>query len=215
MMQVVRSPLDPRDVTVVVAMPSEEKSMRRLVPQLRLVRAGMGLGSLTESLDTAVVLSVGLAGGLEPELRSGTVVIPGEVGREDGTLVPCDAAWSAALERASLGLGFPTVTSPLLSADAVVTHGGRATWFHKGFSAVDMETGLLAGMVARVAAVRVILDTPSHEQSAVWYRFERAVLRPRQWREAAWIMRSVPRYCRRAALVVAAALADAKVVPHE
>ena len=56
--------------------------------------------------------------------------------------------------------------------------------------------------------VRVILDTPDREQSAMWERPKRAVVNPRQWREAAWIMRSVPRYCRRAALVVAAALAD-------
>jgi 4-hydroxy-3-methylbut-2-enyl diphosphate reductase len=207
-MHEVRSPLDPRDVTVVVAMPSEERPMRRLVPQLRVVRAGIGLGALTTALDTAVVLSVGLAGGLEPGLRSGTVVIPAEVGREDGTMVQCDTAWSTVLERASVRLGFPTVTSTLLSAGAVITHDGRAAWFSKGFSAVDMETGLLAGMVARVAAVRVILDTPDREQSAMWDRPERAVVDPRRWREAAWIMRSVPRYCRRAALVVAAALAE-------
>jgi hypothetical protein len=214
MLQEARSPLDPRDVTVVVAMPSEEKPVRRLAPELRLVRAGMGLGSLTESLGTAVVLSVGLAGGLSPDLASGTVVIPREVGREDGTLLHCDAAWSAALERASLRLGFATVTSTLLSADAVVTHDDRARWLARGFSAVDMETGLLAGMVARVAAVRVILDTPGREQSALWEHPERAIVNPMRWREAFWVMRSVPRYCRRAALVVAAALADSRAAPY-
>lgn len=203
-----RSPLDPDDVTVVVAMLSEARPVRRLVPQLRLVHAGIGLAGLPAPPATPVVLSVGLAGGLDPGLASGTVVIPREVAREDGRLLPCDVAWSAALESASLRLGFPTVTSPLLSAAALVTHGGRGRWFAAGFGAVDMETALLASMVPRVAAVRVILDTPSREISPAWVSPRRALVDPRNWREAAWLARRGPQLTRRAAQVLAGALED-------
>ena len=62
-------------------------------------------------------------------------------------------------------------------------------------------------MVPRVAAVRVILDNPAHEISPAWVNPRRAAADPRNWREAAWLARWVPRYTRRAALVVAAAIA--------
>ncbi|HEY8755962.1 MAG TPA: hypothetical protein VIN65_06395 [Candidatus Dormibacteraeota bacterium] len=211
-MEEARSPLDPRDVTVIVAMGVEARPFARLVPQLRLVRAGIGLSTLDRvQLTTRVVLSVGLAGGLTGDLVSGTVVIPAQVAREDGVLVACDPEWSTALERASRRLGYPTSTASLLSADALVTHAGRGLWAARGFAAVDMETAVLAGMVPRVAAVRVVLDTPTQEISPAWERPARAALDPRNWREGAWLARAAPRLSRRAALVVAAALADATV----
>jgi hypothetical protein len=200
--------LDPDDVTVVAAMANEARPLHRLVPQLRLLRAGIGLADMHEPPSTPVAFSVGLAGGFDPQLAPGTVVIPREVAREDGVMLACDVAWSAALERGSIRLGFPTVTLPMLSAAALVTHAGRATWLGRGFAAVDMETALLAGMVARVAAVRVILDTPLHEISPAWVHPRRAAADPRNWREAVWLARWVPRYTRRAAEVIAAALED-------
>lgn len=199
--------LDPADVTVVVALGVEARPVRRRAPGLRLVLAGIGLVSLDRAqLSTDVVFSVGLAGGLAPELASGTVVIPARIAREDGRLIDCDPAWSAALVAASRGLGFPTVTLPLLSADGVVTGSSRALWASRGFAAVDMETALLAGMVARVAAVRVVVDTPSHEISSAWERPGRAVLDPRNWLQGAWLARAAPRWSTRAARVVAAAI---------
>lgn len=203
----VRSPLDPRDVTVIAAMGVEARPIARLAPQVGLVRAGIGLSTLDRQvLTTPVVLSVGLAGGLTEDLVSGTVVIPSQVAREDGVLVACDPEWSAALERASRRLGYPTSTASLLSADALVTHAGRGLWAARGFGAVDMETALLAAMVRRVAAVRVVLDTPTREISSAWERPRRAALDPRNWREGAWLARAAPRFSRRAALVVAEAL---------
>ncbi len=204
-----RSPFDPRDVTVVAAMENEARPVRELLPQLRLVKAGIGLKALDwESLITPVVFSVGLAGGFDPDLAPGTVVIPAEVACEDGKLLACDVAWSTALERASIRLGLPTVTLPLLSARAVITDAGRELWFERGFAAVDMETAVLAGRVPRVAGVRVILDTPTHEISPAWVNPRRAAIDPRNWREVAWLVRRAPRFTRRAALVIAAALED-------
>jgi hypothetical protein len=214
-MEQVRSPLDPRDVTVVAAMGVEARPVERRAPQLRMVRGGIGLATLDQSLlTTPVVLSVGLAGGLTADLVSGTVVVPSQVAREDGVLLPCDPAWSAALEAASRRLGYPTSTAQLLSANAVVTHSGRGLWAARGFAAVDMETALLAGMVPRVAAVRVVLDTPTREISPAWERPGRAALNPRLWREGSWLLRAARQYSLRAALVVAAALVDANVTPR-
>jgi hypothetical protein len=199
--------LDPAEVTVVVAMGVEARPLRRRAAGLRLVRAGIGLATLDRALlTTDVVFSVGLAGGLAPDLASGTVVIPAQVAREDGTLITCDATWCTALVTASRRLGYPTVTLPLLSADGLVTGAGRALWAGRGFAAVDMETALLAGMVPRVAAVRVVMDTPAREISPAWERPARAVLDPRNWREGAWIARAAPRYSTRAARVVASAI---------
>jgi adenosylhomocysteine nucleosidase len=199
--------LDPTDVTVVVAMGVEARPVRRRAPGLRVVLAGIGLSSLERAqLSTGVVLSVGLAGGLAPELASGTVVIPSQVAREDGELIECDPAWSAALATASRRLGFPTVTLPLLSADGVVTGSSRAKWAARGFAAVDMETALLAAMVGRVAAVRVVIDTPSREISSAWERPGRAALDPRNWLQGVWLARTAPRLSTRAARVVAAAI---------
>jgi hypothetical protein len=200
--------LDPADVTVVVAMGVEARPVRRHAPRLRLLVAGIGLASLDRAqLTTDVVFSVGLAGGLAPELACGTVVIPAQTAREDGTLIDCDPAWSAALAAASRRLGFPTVTLPMLSADGVVTGAHRARWAARGFVAADMETALLAGMVARVAAVRVLIDTPRREISSAWERPGRAALDPRNWLQGAWLARVAPRLSTRAARVVAAAIA--------
>jgi hypothetical protein len=95
----------------------------------------------------------------------------------------------------------------MLSADGVVTGAHRARWAARGFVAADMETALLAGMVARVAAVRVLIDTPRREISSAWERPGRAALDPRNWLQGAWLARVAPRLSTRAARVVAAAIA--------
>jgi hypothetical protein len=66
---------------------------------------------------------------------------------------------------------------------------------------------MLAAITARVAAVRVVLDTPRQEISPAWERPARAALDPRHWSEGWWLLRTAPRYARRAARVVEAALA--------
>jgi hypothetical protein len=203
--------LDPDDVVVVAALGVEARAVEKLAPGLHVIRAGVALAALDRSLlASSVVLSVGLAGGLTDDLVSGTVVVPTTVAHEGGASIACDPAWTEALERASRRLGFPTSAAPLLSADALVTNAGRARWAARGFVAADMETALLAETVARVAAVRVVLDTPHREISPAWERPGRAAMNPLLWRQGAWLMRAAPRFCRRAAMVVAAALEEAR-----
>lgn len=202
--------LDARDLTVVVAMGVEARPARRLLAGVPVVRAGIGLAALDRAqLRTRVVLSVGVAGGLDVQLGTGTVVVPRHVAGDDGVLVACDPEWSAALAAASRRLGFPTVEAPILSSAALVTGASRASWAARGFAAADMESAPLAALVARVGAVRVVLDTPTREISPAWARPAVAALDPRNWREGAWLARATPWCARRAAQVVAAALADA------
>ena len=194
------------DATVVTAMGVEAWAVRRRVPHLRLIRGGIGLATMRATVTTPVALSVGLAGGLAREHAPGTVVIPGRIGAADGGSVETDPEWSAALLAASRRLGFATLDGAMITTDALVTDATRAAWAAHGFVAVDMESAAIAAMTPRVAAVRVILDTPVHEISPAWVRPGRAALDPRNWREGAWLLRNAPRFSLRAATVLAEAL---------
>jgi hypothetical protein len=89
----------------------------------------------------------------------------------------------------------------LLTAPSLIVGHERLTWARRGFVAVDMESGLLAGRGLRVATIRVVLDGPEHDISSDWQRPWMSLLRPRLWRQLFWLSRAAPRYARRAALV--------------
>ncbi len=114
------------------------------------------------------LMSFGLAGGLDPHLHAGSIVLPSAVCAEDGARITTSADWRERLV-AALGASHaaaePVITGTLLtSARAIDTLLGKAAAFQAtGAVAVDMES--LA--VARIAighglpfvAVRVIVDT--------------------------------------------------------
>ena len=183
--------------------------MRRAAPDLRVVRAGVMLRR-TGVPAGGVLISVGLAGGLRPDAEAGSVVVPTEVALGDERY-GCDEQWSAALERAARGLGHPVLRAALVTTDRMVTGADRAPHAARGFVAVDTETGLLARNHARVAAVRVLLDTPARELSPRWLHPAWALFDPRCWGQAVWLARHAPAYARRAAEVLASALRDVDV----
>jgi hypothetical protein len=92
-----------------------------------------------------------------------------------------------------------------LTRDALVTGSERASWAQRGYAAVDMETGLIHSR--RLAAVRVVLDTPEREISRAWLEPLRALTHPALWGEGLWLAREAPRCARIAAAVFAAAFA--------
>lgn len=186
----------------------EAWAVRRRAPGVTLIRGGIGLTTLRDSVRTPVALSIGLAGGLSPDNPPGTVVVPSHISvhTAHNEQIAADPEWTAALRAASNRLGYPTLDAPLLTTDALVTGAGRGRWAELGFAAVDMESAAIANLAPRVAAVRVILDTPLHEISSAWERPGRAALNPRNWREGAWLFRAAPRYSLRAASVLAEAL---------
>ena len=191
---------------MVAALLLEERAVRRAAPGVRVVRVGVGLGSTGPIAPTGVVLSVGLGGALTDERAPGTVVIPDRVAGEDGRSWATDAAWSDALRTASLRLGFPTAAGALVSTAEVVSGAGRAALAQRGYDAVDMESAAVAAQVTRLAVLRVILDTPSHEISPRWSRPGLAALDPRLWPQGYWLARHSPRFAARAAAVLAEAL---------
>ena len=194
------------DATVVAAMGVEAWAVRRRVPRMRVVRAGIGLASLSQRISSPVALSVGLAGGLLAEHDPGTVVIPSRVAASGGAAIECDPEWVAALRAASVRLGHATLDGSLATTHALVTDAERHRFAEMGFVAVDMESAGVAALAERFAVLRIILDTPAHEISPAWLRPGRAARDPRLWREGAWLLRHGIRFALRAGDVLAEAL---------
>jgi hypothetical protein len=103
-------------------------------------------------------------------------------------------------------MGLPAHTGPLLTAPSLVVATARHAWAREGFVAVDMETGLLVGRGLRVAAVRVVLDSPARELSPAWAQPWSVAVHPRAWGELVWLSHAAPRYALRAARVLRGAL---------
>lgn len=191
-------------ITVIAATRLEASALRRTARGERIIEAGIGLSRLRGRELGPAVVSCGLAGAVRAGLPTGSVVIPEKVLRPGGEWLTCDPALVESLVAASRELGLKPERGPLGTAATFVRGAARATWAGRGCVAVDMETGLLTA--PRIAAVRVVLDTPERDLSAVWRRPVLVFAHPEVWREAVWLCREAPRCARRAAAVLAAAL---------
>jgi hypothetical protein len=196
-------------VTVLAATRFEARALRRACRRahgagVRVVEGGVGLTRLRGGKLDDVVVSCGLAGGLRADLPTGSVLIPRQVMRPDGSMLACDPELVSALERAARDVGIEPDPGPLLTTASLLTGEARRTWAERGYAGVDMETGLITA--PRVAAVRVVLDTPEHDLSEVWLRAGAALLHPAAWPELPWLWREAPRCMQRAARVLAEAI---------
>jgi hypothetical protein len=189
-------------VTFIAATGLEYAALRRELPNSRIVRSGIALESVRGDLGE-IVVSCGVAGALRDDLPTGTLLIPHAVRRPDGTLLHCDVALVEALTRRARDLSLRPIFDPLLTAAAIVRGSERSRWADEGYAGVDMETGLIAAL--RVAAVRVVLDTPRREISADWRSPLTAMLKPWNWPQAFWLAREAPRAASLAARVAAGA----------
>jgi 4-hydroxy-3-methylbut-2-enyl diphosphate reductase len=152
-------------LTVVTALRSEYAALSGRVPDAQLLRCGMGpervqawLPRLREAAPEAVVVA-GVAGGVDPSLRPGDVVVASEVRDSRGRTVLRGAAPLVAELRQ---MGLRVRTGPMVSHDRVV--GGaeeRARLAATGAIAVDMESAEIVRATVGVptAVVRVIVDT--------------------------------------------------------
>jgi len=120
----------------------------RLARPLGLVRAGGGLPAGAQAAAEWLVsqgvdglLSFGLAGGLDPALRAGTIVLAAGV-REDGRLTTTDPALSARFGQAD---------GVLLAGSAVLAAACEkaALFAATGALAIDLESGAVARVAAR------------------------------------------------------------------
>jgi len=204
-------------ITVLAATGVEWRAVRHALagagnpPWVALVRCGIALSRWESPPPPAPALvTCGLAGGLRPDLRPGTVVVADSVTMEDGEPVACNPGLVAVLVAGARACGREPVVGPVLTARLMVVGTARQTWAEKGFVAAEMETGLLAPTGAPLGCLRVVLDAPGREVSARWSRGGRAALDPRRWAEALWLAARAPGYARRAARCLAAGLARAE-----
>jgi adenosylhomocysteine nucleosidase len=117
----------------------------------RLIEAGV-----------SALLSFGLAGGLDPALRAGSVVLPSEVISRDGIRMQTFPEWRRRLSRTIAELE-PVAGALLSSAAPIATVEDKALLFREtGAVAVDMESLAIAQVAAAhdlpFMAVRVIVD---------------------------------------------------------
>lgn len=191
-------------ITVVAATRLEARAIRRAVAGARVVEAGVALGRLRAPVAGDAVVTCGLAGALRPALPTGSVIVPDRVLRPGGEWLGCDPVLVEVLVAAARRLGMEPERGPLATSPELVRGSAREQWARRGCVAVDMETGLLT--TPRVAAVRVILDTPDREISEAWRHPALALLRPAAWGEAVWLRREAPRCAALAAAVLAEAV---------
>jgi 4-hydroxy-3-methylbut-2-enyl diphosphate reductase len=155
------------DLLVITALRTEYAALAGQVPGARLERCGMGPVRVREwlagaaRLQPGAVVVAGVAGGLDPSLRPGDVVVATEVrGTHGRTVLRAGAPLVAALR----AMGLRVRSGPILSRDHVV--GGRDerdALAATGALAVDMESAEIirayAGRNIPLVVVRVIVDT--------------------------------------------------------
>ena len=190
-------------LTIVAATGLEAGAVRRAAPGLHVVEGGIALSRVGADAYGDVVVTCGLAGGLREDIATGSIVIPDAVSTPGGETIACDRLLSDALAAAARKLGRTPHRGLLLTSSTLVTGSTRAHWAQRGYVAADMETGFLRA--ARIAAVRVILDTPAHELDTAWLKPVTVLWRPWLWPQAMWLMREAPRCAHLASEVVALA----------
>ena len=112
----------------------------------------------------ARLLSFGLAGGLDPALTAGTVVVPSAVISREGARFVTSRQWREQVRAALAALRPPADGDLLTTATPMGAVADKAAAFHEtGAVAVDMESLAVAAVAAAhhlpFIAVRVIVDT--------------------------------------------------------
>jgi nucleoside phosphorylase len=113
------------------------------------------------------LLSFGVAGGLDPALVSGTLVLADSVIGPDGEKIPTDRHWHSAIARDLQEAEIDFVTGTGLGVDEAITHPGPKQRLFEGTKAlcVDMESHVVM-QVARDRnvpwlVIRTIADSAS------------------------------------------------------
>jgi adenosylhomocysteine nucleosidase len=138
--------------------------------------------------DCRGLISFGLAGGLSPDLRTGTCVVGSTIVSET-TQIATDRNWSRAL----LQLIPDAVHGAIVGAATVVSHPEAKRNLHSrtGALAIDNESHVVARVAAArglpMAAVRVIMDPATRELP----RIALAAVRPNGTIDLATLIRSM------------------------
>ncbi|MDE2581114.1 MAG: hypothetical protein KGL52_05730 [Rhodospirillales bacterium] len=151
-------------VGVVVGLSAEARLARRLGAAVA-IGGGSPAGARRAAVSlaergVAALISFGLAGGLDPALPAGTVLVPQAV-RQEGRLVPVDTGLAHAL-------GGSTGHTLLCGKIAIATAADKAlAWRNTGCAAVDLETGAVVAVAAErglgFAVLRAVCDTGNRD----------------------------------------------------
>ena len=170
---------------VVVALASEARALGPSMPRggdpplsdLALLGAGSllalsGIGRAAAAaaaqalVDSGVsaLMTFGMAGGLDPALKPGSVVIPCELLSSDGARYTACRSWRERVAAAVSPLCAVTEGNLLTGAEPIDTPAEKAAALRStGAAAVDMESAAVAEVAAKhnlpFIAVRVIVDT--------------------------------------------------------
>ena len=149
-------------IGIVTGLPAEARLLRGLA-----FRVAIGGGSPAGAEAAArrlvgdgalALVSFGLSGGLQPGLRPGEILIPGEIRLVSGERFPTDPALSRRLG------GATAIFNAILGGDRVAGDPDEKLrlWRLTGAAAVDLESGAVASVAAEYglpcAALRVICD---------------------------------------------------------
>ena len=135
-----------------------------------LALSGIGRAAATTAAQAlvdagvAALMSFGMAGGLDPKLVPGSVIIPCELLSSDGERYVACRAWREQVAAAVGPVCALAEGNLLSSAHALETPADKAAAYRNtGAVAVDMESAAVARVAARhklpFIAVRVIVDT--------------------------------------------------------
>jgi hopanoid-associated phosphorylase len=144
----------------------------RIARQAGLVAAaGAGTSEGTESAIRSLIeqgvpglVSFGIAGGLAPNLASGTLIAPAAVRGLDDEAHWVDVEWHARLTRAAHAAGIPLVVGGILGAERIVASVSEKARLHDATRAiaVDLESHRVARAAERARVpflvFRVIAD---------------------------------------------------------
>jgi adenosylhomocysteine nucleosidase len=150
--------------------PRRRDGLASLGDQALLAVSGMGCAAAARAAlrlveaGASALMSFGLAGGLDPRLSAGIVVMPNEVISGDGARFLTSADWRERLS-AAVTAQRPVAGGTLLTSPHVIDSiADKATAYREtGAVAVDMESLAVAEVAAArnlpFIAVRVIVDT--------------------------------------------------------
>jgi adenosylhomocysteine nucleosidase len=152
--------------------------LRRLTDDALLAVSGIGEGAAAAAARRLVLAgatalaSFGMAGGLDPTLICGAVLLPEEIVASNGAAVSATAGeWRQRL-RAALPASCIACGGKLLSSGRPVASRGAkaAAWRDSRAAAVDMESAAIAQVASQAGlpfiCLRVIVDTASDELPA-------------------------------------------------
>jgi adenosylhomocysteine nucleosidase len=133
------------------------------VSGIGLVAAEAAARALVDA-GVSALMTFGMAGGLDPALKAGSVVLPCELIAADGTRFVASRSWRERVAAAVSPLRAVSAGNLLTSARAIDTPSGKSEAFRAtGAAAVDMESAAVAAVASHhnlpFIAVRVIVDT--------------------------------------------------------